>query len=86
MHYWALRAAAIEGDVISELPCLPLKVRLNRNLIHGNFTATRLLFEPVQTDHRTNWFPRVFQLNQRFLPLRCSVFPRVVWSSSSFSL
>ena len=36
-----------EGDVISELSCSPLKKQLKRNLIHGNFQATRPLFETV---------------------------------------
>ena len=60
------RAAVVRGDTMSELSCSPLKVRLKRSLIHGNFYATRPLFEPVQTDHLTNSFPRVFQLNQDF--------------------
>ena len=60
------RAAVVRGDTMSELSCSPLKVRLKRSLIHGNFYATRPLFEPVQTGHLTNSFPRVFQLNQDF--------------------
>ena len=54
------RAAVVRGDTMSELSCSPLKVRLKRNLIHGSFTATRLLFKPVQTDHLTNSFPLSF--------------------------
>ena len=65
---------------MGELSCSPLKVRLKRNLIHGNFYATGPLLEPVQIGHLTNSFPRVCQLNQRFLPLRYNVFHRIVSS------
>ena len=51
---------------MSELSCSPLKVQLKRSVIYGNFYATRLLFQPVQTDYLTNSFPCVFQLNQDF--------------------
>ena len=57
------RAAIVRGDNMSELSCSLLKVRLKRSLTHGNLFATRPLFEPVKTDHFTNTFPRVLQLN-----------------------
>ena len=68
----------MRGDVGSELSCSPLKMPLKRTLIHGNFYANRPLFQAVQTDHLTNSFPRVLQLNQTFLPLLHRVFPLVV--------
>ena len=58
------RAAVIRGDTLSELSCSPLKVQLKRSLIHGNFFATRPLFEPVETDHLSKSIPRVLQLNE----------------------
>jgi len=48
---------------MSELSCSPLEVRPNKSLIQGKHFTTRLLFEPVQTDHLTETFPRVLQLN-----------------------
>ena len=58
------RAAVIRGDTLSELSCSPLKVQLKRSLIHGNFFATRPLFEPIETDHLSKSIPRVLQLNE----------------------
>ena len=58
------RAAVIRGDTLSELSCSLLKVQLKRSFIHGNFFATRPLFEPVETDHLSKPIPRAFQLSK----------------------
>ena len=39
-------------------------MQLKRSLIHGNFFATRPLFESVETDHLSKSIPRVLQLNE----------------------
>ena len=57
------RAAGLRGDTISELSCSSLKVQLKRSLVHGDFFATRPLFEAVENGQLAVSSKKVLQLN-----------------------
>ena len=57
------RDAVLRGDTISELSCTSLKVQLKRSLGHGDFFATRPLFEAAENGQLAVFFKKILQLN-----------------------
>ena len=53
----------LKGDTISKLSCTSLKLQLKRSLVHGDFFATRPLFEAVENGQLAVSSKKVLQLN-----------------------